>query len=482
ASVEREVRIRGALVLSGQESYQPPHRMRLEIDGKHVLDLPRPVAGKALPRDGRVPFDFVHRFRKPGSHLVSVVLEPDPPRGEQPRGYVPRDRVPGDNRQDFSVEVIPNVPVLIVDGETGAKPRLGSDFIRDALSPARDRTPSVKARVVLAREFNAEALADARAVVLHDVARLDEAQSETLSAFVSSGGGVLVLPGVRAEPEWHDRQPWMPARLGPMAGDESKRELAQPEPESFTHPALDLFRGKSGGLGDARFRRWRTLETGRHSASTIAASLLVPTGKTPFLVERATGAGRSMMCAVPLDASFGSNLPDLPAFVPLCHELAYWLAGARSTEFNLAPGQPLRARLEPGAGVEQYALSAPGAPFLPLSTQPGQPGTHLVQRADPWLVFDGTRASGVYALRTPKGETVHYVVPADAREADLEPLSEEDRAKVSKLAGLEFAEGDSEAADDEAQRQDLWLWLLLGLVGLLCLEVWMTRRLVLGRE
>src|SRR5262249_18345690 len=38
AAVGREVRFKGALVLSGQEKYSPPYKIRLEVDGKHVRD------------------------------------------------------------------------------------------------------------------------------------------------------------------------------------------------------------------------------------------------------------------------------------------------------------------------------------------------------------------------------------------------------------------------------------------------------------
>src|SRR5262249_56350748 len=44
--VDREVTFRGDIVLSGQSSYSPPHRVRLEGAGKHIRDLP-PVGGAA---------------------------------------------------------------------------------------------------------------------------------------------------------------------------------------------------------------------------------------------------------------------------------------------------------------------------------------------------------------------------------------------------------------------------------------------------
>ena len=62
--VEREITFKGDIVLYGQERYSPPHRIRMEVDGKAVRDLP-PPGGKLgatlpVPRDGKVPFSFSH--------------------------------------------------------------------------------------------------------------------------------------------------------------------------------------------------------------------------------------------------------------------------------------------------------------------------------------------------------------------------------------------------------------------------------------
>src|SRR5262245_43350077 len=140
--VDRPVTFATELVLFGQPGYSPPHRIRLDVDGKFVRNL-APPRGVKLD-NGRVPFSFTHRFGKPGSHLVSLTVEPDPPPAERPRGYRVKDRVPGDNRQDFAVEVLQALSVLLVDGDTSPVPprERGTDFLRDALAPARDRHPA----------------------------------------------------------------------------------------------------------------------------------------------------------------------------------------------------------------------------------------------------------------------------------------------------------------------------------------------------
>jgi hypothetical protein len=513
-AVDREVTFKGDIVLYGQKSYRPPHRLWLEVDGKRVRDLP-PPGGKLgstlpVPSDGKVPFSFTHRFSKTGSHLVSVVLEPDPPPEDRPRGYEVKDLVPGDNRQDFATLVLTALPVLLVDGENSAAPpeHRNTDFLRDALSPARDPHPVVQAKVVSLRDFTPALLKTApvpRVVVLHNVPRLELPQIEALNAYVAEGGGLLVTLGERAEAEFYNQslyrggEGWLPVRLEGIQGDERKPALGvRPDPASFTHPAVELFRTLTvGGLGEARFPRWWRLETPGKAASGVVAGVMeTATLRTPFLVERAFQAGRVLVCAVPLDNSWGTNLAELPSFVPLAHELVYYLAAARSADFNLRAGQPIRYLVEGKARLDQFRLKPPSGPELPLSSQAGQPDTYLAQ----WLprdrgallLYEGTREAGVYRLETPspqgkegaQGRAVYYVVPPDAREADLTPSTQEDRDKVAKLTGVRYEEGQDallRGLSEGPQRQEMWWLLLVGVIALLCMEVWMTRRLVKNR-
>jgi hypothetical protein len=512
--VEREVIFKSDIVLYGQKSYSPPHRLWLEVDGKRVRDLPPPGGKRGttlpVPSDGKVPFSFTHRFTRPGSHLVSVVLEPDPPPEDRPRGYEVKDYVPGDNRQDFAVEVLAALPVLLVDGENSAAPpeHRNTDFLRDALAPARDRHPVVQAKVVGLRDFTLallKATPPPRVVVLHNVPRLEVPQIEALTAFVAEGGGLLVTLGERAEADFYNQalyrggEGWLPVRLDGIQGDEGKPTLAvRPDPASFTHPAVELFRSLTvGGLGEARFPRWWRLETPGKAASGVVAGVMEnATLRTPFLVERAFQAGRVLVCAVPLDNGWGTNLVELPSFVPLAHELVYYLAGARSADFNLRAGQPIRHRVEGKARLDEFRLKPPTGPEQPLSSQPGQPDTYLAQ----WLprdrgallLYEGTREAGVYRLDAPgparkesgQERAVYYVVPPDAREADLTPSTQEDREKVAKLTSVRYEEGQDallRGLSEGPQRQELWWLLLVGVIALLCMEVWMTRRLVKSR-
>jgi hypothetical protein len=292
---------------------------------------------------------------------------------------------------------------------------------------------------------------------------------------------------------------WLPARLDGTAGDVAKpREAVRPAPAASTHPALELFRATpAGGLESARFPKWWKLTTpGRSSAGIPVASLRSAAADYPFFVERAWQAGRVLVSAVPLDASWGTNLPDLPAFVPLVHELIYYLAGARASEFNLQAGQPIRLRLDSDGPLEGYFLTPPGGETKPLSTASADPATYsaqLVRRPRGGLLFyEGTRETGVYRVQTPDGDTVNYVVQPDGQEADLTPCSAEDRDRVAKIFNplalepppLQYATERGEvisAPESTDTRLDVWWCFLLGMIGFLCVEVWMTRRVVMNR-
>ncbi len=63
--------------------------------------------------------------------------------------------------------------MLLVDGEPGREPLGGEiDFLRIALAPSGDETPTVKATVTDARGFTPESLKGQRVVVLANVDRL----------------------------------------------------------------------------------------------------------------------------------------------------------------------------------------------------------------------------------------------------------------------------------------------------------------------
>ncbi len=509
AAINRELVFRAEIAIHGQTDYSPPYRIRLEVDGQFVKDLAPPRVAKL--EKGKVPFSFTHKFGAPGSHLITVVLEPDPPPEKRGAGYQLKDYLPGDNRQDMAIEVVAGLPVLIVDGDASPMPpRRGADFLRNALTPVKkgkDPTPlqnvsPLIAEVVGIQQFDGATLtgdpaARPRVLILSNVARLTQGQQDAIVHYLGDGGGVLITLGDRAEAEFYNKElyrngeGWLPAKLDAPEGDEDKKNnVVRPAPASFTHPSLDLFRDMpGGGLADAQFPRWWKLATpGRNAAGVEVASLRSATADFPFLIERAFKAGRVLVCSVPLDNSWGTNLTGLPAIVPLAHELVYYLAGARASEFNLQPGQPLRYRVETDAHLDGFTLEPPFGDTKPLRagdpTPDAYPAQVVHQPRGESLVYTATRETGVYKLQTPESATIYYVVQPDARESNLAPATEADRERVAKLIPMNYQATGTDAAvlaNLGPERQEFWWLLLVGVIVLLCSEVWMTRRMVKNR-
>jgi hypothetical protein len=467
--VGREVRFRSELQIYGHWSAPPPGRVRVEVDGRPTAELKAVIPAEG---SGRVPLSFTRRFTAPGSHLVTIQLD--------------GDAMPGDDRQDIAVEVVGAMPVLLVDGHPAAVSRRGSDFLRDALAPARDPEPSFLVRQISVSDFSAEALAKPvgkeadtlpRVLVLSDVAVLKAAQQQAVEVFLNQGGGVLVTLGPRSDPRFYNDQlyrsgqGWLPARLLEPIGDEAKIETApRPVPASMEHPALELFKEpQPAGIASAYFpRHWKLETPAQRSASAIA----MLSDRLPFLAEKAFGKGRVIVAAVPFDNTWRTNLIELGDFVRLSHELVYYLAGARSAERDLRPGQPIV--FDPGSGEK----------VTPVTVIPPS-GTPRAVELTSWpLVFEETVEPGVYKFTTMSGRSQYAVVPADSGESVLTPCSDEDRARVAALLpSMRYIttvdETTAEATDVGATYDLAWL-LLAVLIGFLALELVITRRISRG--
>jgi hypothetical protein len=491
ARVGQPLRFRTAIAVTGL-SYEPPYRVRLEVDGEEAgsLKAPPPTA----LQDGQLPFSFTHRFHTPGVHLISVILEPDPPPEARGRGTRLRDHLPGDNRQDLAVEVVASLPVLLVDGDATVSAESSTHFLRKALAASSDPsdTPAVLSRAVPVRDFAPVHLTEPldptrpdsrpRVLVLADVPHLTEAQRQAVEQFLAEGGGVLVAPAARAEGSadfynrelYRDGNGWLPARLEAIAGDRARPELASaPDVKRLQHSALELFRDEpSGTLGRARFPRWWKVRAGGSPPGVIAGLL---TSDDPMLVERSYKKGKVLLCAVPLDRSWGGTLPGVWEFPILIHELVSYLARSRSADYNVRPGQPLH-----------YRPAADGAELPPSVLLVPPDGVPRPIPVDRWpVVYEEARATGVYKFVPEGGQPAYFVVPPDPGESDLTPCTADDRQKVAGLVALRY-EDDSQALAEAlagpAEAQDLWWLALVGVLLLLCGEILLTRRLSAGRE
>jgi hypothetical protein len=386
--------------------------------------------------------------------------------------------------------MLPLLPVLLVDGLPPLPGKLqGANFLQTALAPLKGKGLVVRAKVVpieelvssLDRDVGPEPNTKPRVLVLCDVPLLSAEQRELIGKFVESGGGLLVTHGPRTEQGhanaelYRNGRGWLPTALAEAVGNEDEPlptdgitldPAAKPKPKTFKHPALELFRrDDSGGLGNARFPRWWRLV---RPESAVDEDEL--TTKAPFLVEKKYGKGRVVQCCVAMDNSWGTNLitREVPEFTLLAYELVAYLAGTRGHDCNLTPGQPLVYQPLDDESLERASLRPPRGDPIEL------------QGKDGLFVHKDTRLPGIYTLTTSRNRTVYFVVHPDARGADNLALCEpRDREAVTEALTVQYPA--DLAVVLASPQQDLWSWVLFGVIALLCSEVWMTRRIARSR-
>ena len=451
------------------EAIEPPKKVYFEVDG-------RPAGDKTPPRsrDAIIGMNFSQRFSTTGSHLVSIQIS--------------EDALPGDNRRDFAIEVLPAIPVLIVDGEgPGQVSARGSDFFRYAVAPINHPQPSFIVRAISIQEFASQMLTSAisprdpwtapRVLVLQNVPELSDAQHKMVEEFLKNGGGVLVALGPRFKADsynlngFRDGDGWLPAQIVTPTGDANDlKKAAYPVAESVEKTFLDSFKeADPESFLKSYFARYWKVETGLPGTGSAVARL--STGDALF-VEKSFGKGRVLLATVPLDDSWRTNFLQSHDFVRLCHECLYHLAAARSNEVNLEARQPIVFR--PGDG------EPPGGVTIDLPEGPRR----RIDVASWPLVYEDTRETGVYKLTTDSGKVQYYVVQPDIAESVLTTCSDADRKAVASL----FPDGRFLYEQDRSRimkglRQsqsdpELWWVFLLLVIGFLVAELAYTRALV----
>jgi len=438
----------------------------LLVDGRPSA-APAQAVGP-VPACGRAQVAFKTALPDPGSHLLTVRLAG----GD--------DALAADDEASAVVEVAPALPVVLVDGEPGREPFTGeTDFLRAALAPTGDDTPQVKATVVTPDAFKTATVQNQSVLVLANVERLDLDQAAAVARLLDAGGGVLVAPGDRVDAAHWNTFPWMPAKLGDRTGDFAARKpVAHPAPSTFSGPVLPPFgKGDAPPLAAAALFAYRRLEP----AAGASVSARLDTGE-PWVVERPQGRGRVLLLAGPLDAE-GGTLPVNPDFVPLVHEWAFHLAGG-SAPRAVKPGEPLNFDLPaaPPAGITSLAVLTPGG-------DTGRAAVTLaagVARAR----FEATAEPGAYRLTLPDppGGFAYATVEGDGREADMSPLETSEAARLADGWPISFVPDPSRLTDAmrsdgpaSGGRRELWRVLVLAALAGLCVEVYLTRRLVRGQ-
>ncbi len=489
----------------------------LTLDGQPVSTVQT-----TLKAGGTAEVLFRCRSEVAGSHVVTVSAAVD-------------DLLPADNQRSAAIELLDAVRVLLVDGDPVTQPlQSETDYLAVALTPwTFGRVPLtdlLQTQVIPPAQLTEAALLSARVVVLANVPRLTDQQTELLTAWVRGGGSLLVSAGNRLDPEWHRQKLWnngdglLPSPWGELKGGGSDPAVAvtanapaaesNPGPRTARivsqrseHPALAFFNDPANGdLSTAEIRRWHALTVSPATATQSAASpaAILDCGD-PLVLERRCGDGVVLQVATAVDADW-SDLPLRPFYVPLMQQLVVTLAVQIQPPRNLAAGASAVALFSPPAATPDSALAngavTPSADQPKTESQPASTATAAqsdqlpaVTLLDPlgqrstlasrvqgrWLAAEtsGTQRPGVYLMTLPDGRPAHFAVATSSAESDLTLLDSQQQQSIAQQLGAQLLTSVQAYIDaDRKQRhgEEIWPWVLSGLLLLMCLEVVLQQR------
>jgi hypothetical protein len=331
-------------------------------------------------------------------------------------------------------------------------------YLTNAVGETAHRTVEVLARHG-ADTFGAAELSGTRLVVVGGTVR-DE-RVDVLRRFAEAGGDVLwVLKDGTAAPALRRMTGADDLQVAEAAGG----DYALVSRVASDHPLFAPF-------ADARFGDFTKIHFWKHRKVTPpsppgARVLAWFDNGDPFLLEREVGRGRVWVATSgwhPAD----SQLALSTKFVPLVNGMV---------------------KRRDGAGVEaQYGVHE--AIPLPAVTSVGQ-GTRSVRGPDGKraeippgaTTFDGTEAPGLYRLEL-NGEEIPVAVNVAGDESRTVPMGVEELEQWGARLGSKPAPDEFVARQRQLQivelenRQKLWRWLIVGVLGLLAAETLLAGRL-----
>jgi hypothetical protein len=331
-----------------------------ETDGSDTVLNPRTI--EVIDGHSSAEVSFAFQFDRPGPKRVWATID--------------GDALPADDRRYLAVNVLPDLPVLVVNGAPSMDPTLNETFaLTKALNPSSAPDPdSLPVSVIRVEEIADSELADARQLdlgryallVLADVGTISPTQAERLGDHVRSGGSVLVFLGDKVDRKIYnerlfidDPDPkkafhFLPMRLGEATGDALGRAAFVTFGDlDFAHPALKNF-AEWPVLQRTPVFRYFTDASGVRDPEVRVLARFTDDARTPAILEREFAwvdaddrprrGGRVML----FNTSASRNWNDLsprPIFPPLLHDVVYYLAHGGVRERNRLVGDTMNLDL-----------------------------------------------------------------------------------------------------------------------------------------
>ncbi|MEM9417531.1 MAG: BatA and WFA domain-containing protein [Planctomycetota bacterium] len=428
-----ELSVEVARFAPGQERL----RIDLLVDGQEVQSQWVRLGANQRQRVG-----FTHRFDTPGQHRVEYRLDTE-------------DALSLDNTARQVVTCAGRLPVVVVGDANPDEPGTAGYYVTRALAPHNNPRDRFIVAHLAPTAVRGTSLRRAALVILGDVNGLDRVAEATLLDYIQNGGACFVFAG--SKPVLNESLlPWqLVSRFG--AARIADGDWQTPELRGFDVEAQDAL--TRAGVG----RVWRTT-----AIQTDARVLLRYRNGQAALASQPLGAGRVMAATFSPSADSG-DLGKYAVFVVLMQSLAEQLTAASDTVGQALAGLPIT--LVADAEVD------PQGPAPRIETPTGTADNSAVFARDgdtPVATLAVADDTGFYAWRQGPATLGRAAVNLDPRESDLRPMPSDALASVLSEHGAAVAAVASVGHSSKTLSTGgtgLWGWMLLGALGLLCVEM-----------
>lgn len=381
---------------------------------------------------------FAASFPEQGSHIGRIELS--------------GDNFPADNVWYFTVDVLPGIRILLVNGEASGQ-WFDDEGHWFSLAVSSSGESPFRLQALEPVDLSPAALDQNDVAVLLNVGELSAGQTNALADYVRGGGALLIAPGDQVEPE----------RFNEQFAEISPAQLASPE-----------LTGAGDYLVIADFDRrhpvFRSLDTDwsarfqhhwRLAANPGAEVLMQFDNAMPALVEQEFGEGRVLLFASSMDLEW-NNLPLQSLFLPFIHETLRHLVQPELKQRSYQVGDRFSVDIN-GAGLvagvqgpDGSAMTFAGENFLVEASMPG------IVRAE----VDGDNEN--FAVNADAAESnLERVAVATLTDAIINPDTDVVRSREVQMAEL---------AEELERPQRIWWWILLFAMVLLLAESLLANR------